>query len=81
MTFSFSVCYYKYLFFLEIFGYTEKWFDKKTMLNFKICDVIYWAKNNCNKDITQYLKKPKPKPFQAMKFDHWVKNSLRNIFL
>ena len=50
------------------------------MFNFKICDVTYWAKNNYNKGITQYLKKPKLKPFQAMKFDHWVKNSLRNIF-
>ena len=31
-----------------IFGYAEKWLDKKAMVDFKICDVTDWTTNNYN---------------------------------
>ena len=54
----------KALFVLEIFtflsclfGYVEKWLDKKAMVNFKIYDFTDWTRNNCNTHIAQYIKK------------------------
>ena len=40
-----------------LFGYVEKGFDKKAMVNFKIDDVTVWINNNYNMHITRYLKK------------------------
>ena len=40
-----------------LFGYVEKGFDKKAMVNFKINDVTVWINNNYNMHITRYLKK------------------------
>ena len=55
---------FKVLFVLEIFpclswlfGYLEKLFDKKAMVNFKIYDVTDWRINNYNAHINEYLKK------------------------
>ena len=39
-----------------LFGYVEKWFDKKVIANFKIFDVTDWTANNYNTHITQYFK-------------------------
>ena len=39
------------------FGFVEKWFDNKAMVDFKIYDVTDWTTYNYNADITQYLKK------------------------
>ena len=40
-----------------VFGYVEKRFDKRAMVNFKIYEVIDWKTSNCNTHIIQYLKK------------------------
>ena len=54
----------KALFVLEIFtflsrpfGYLEKRFDEKAVINFKNYDVTDWTKNNYSAQTTQYLKK------------------------
>ena len=54
----------KALFVLEIltswfrlFGYVEKWLDKKAMDNFRIYNATDWAVSNYNTHINQYLKK------------------------
>ena len=48
----------RYIKFLScIFGHVEERFDWKEKVNFKTCDVTVWASNNCNTDITQYIKK------------------------
>ena len=39
-----------------LFGYVEKWSDKKVMVNFKIYDVTDWTRNNCNAHIAQNIK-------------------------
>ena len=46
--------YYSFLRYSQFFffGYVEKWLDKKAKLNFKICDVTDWTKNNSNTYIT-----------------------------
>ena len=46
-----------FTFLSQLFGYVEKRFDKKTMVNFKIYDVTDWITNNYNMYIAQYLKK------------------------
>ena len=40
-----------------LFGYVEKRFDKKAMINFNIYDVTDWITNNYNTHFTQYLEK------------------------
>ena len=40
-----------------LFGYVEKRFDKKAMVNFNIYDVTDLTSNNYNTHIAQYLKK------------------------
>ena len=40
-----------------LFGYVEKWLDKKAMANFSNYDVTSWTRNNYNTQIAQYLKK------------------------
>ena len=54
----------KVLFVLEIltswsklFGFVEKWLDKKAMDNFRIYNATDWAVSNYNTHINQYLKK------------------------
>ena len=54
----------KVLFALEIltflsglFGYVEKWLDKKAVVNIKIYHVTDWTTNDYNTHIAQYLKK------------------------
>ena len=46
--------YYSFLRYSQFFffGYVEKCLDKKAKLNFKICDVTDWTKNNSNTYIT-----------------------------
>ena len=46
-----------FTFLYRIFGYVEKWLDKKVMFNFKIYDVTDWASNNYNTHIAKYLRK------------------------
>ena len=53
----------KALFVLEIFtflswlfGYVEKWLDKKTMVIFKIYGFTGWTRNNCNTHVAQYIE-------------------------
>ena len=43
----------------RLFGYVEKRFDKKAMVNCKIYDVTDWTTNNYNTHIIQYRKKEK----------------------
>ena len=40
-----------------MFGYIEKWLDKKAVVNFKTYNVTDWRTNNYNTHITQCLKK------------------------
>ena len=40
-----------------LFGHTEKRFDLKDKVNFKIDDVTPWLTNNCNRYIGKYLTK------------------------
>ena len=40
-----------------LFASVEEWLDKEVKVNFKICDVTAWTRNNDNKHIAQYLKK------------------------
>ena len=40
-----------------LFGYVEKRFDKKAMVNCKVYDVTDWTTNKCNMQIAQILKK------------------------
>ena len=40
-----------------VFGYVEKRFDNKAMVNFKIYDIADWITNDYNTHIDQYLKK------------------------
>ena len=54
----------KALFVLEIFtflswlfGYVEKWLDKKAVINFRIYGVTDWTTNNYNTYISLCLKK------------------------
>ena len=46
-----------YMFFVLTFGYVGKLVDKKAMVNFKIYEVTDWTRNNCNTNVSQYLKK------------------------
>ena len=46
-----------FTFLSRVFGYVEKLFDNKVMVNFKIYDVTNWTTNNYNTHIAQYLKK------------------------
>ena len=53
----------KALFVLEIlkflpclFGYVEKWLDKKVTVNFKIYGVKFWETNDYNTHIVQSLR-------------------------
>ena len=55
---------FKALFVLDIitflswlFGYVEKWLDKKAKVNYKIYGVTNWKINNFNIYLPQYLKK------------------------
>ena len=48
-----------FTFLSRLFGYVEKRFDKKAMVNFKIYDVTDWTTNNYNTRIIQYRKKEK----------------------
>ena len=41
----------------HFYGHVGKQFDKRTMVNFKICNIKNWETNNCNIHFTQYLKK------------------------
>ena len=57
----------KALFVLEIlkflpclFGYVEKWLDKKVKVNFKIYDVKFWETNDYNTHIIQSLREKRP---------------------
>ena len=74
---------FKVLFVLEIitflswlFGYVEKWFDKKVMVNFKIYDVTDWTRNNCN-----YTYSPIYQGNQILKFGQLIEYNMRKIFL
>ena len=40
-----------------LFGYVEKRFDRKGMVDFKAYDVTDWRRINYNTHFTQYLKK------------------------
>ena len=44
-----------FTFLVRLFGWVEKWLDKKAMVNFEIHEVTDWTKNNCNMHIAQYL--------------------------
>ena len=39
------------------FASVEEWLDKEAKVNFKICNVKAWTRNNDDKHIAQYLKK------------------------
>ena len=40
-----------FTFLSRLFGYLEKGLDNQAMVNFKICDVIDWTRNNYNTHI------------------------------
>ena len=48
-----------FTFLSRLFGYVEKRFDKKAMVNFKIYDVTDQTTNNYSTHIVQYRKKKK----------------------
>ena len=49
------------IFLFWLFGYVEKWLDKKAMVNFKIYNFTDWTTNNCNAHIARYpYKKRQP---------------------
>ena len=56
------------------FGYLEKWFDKKAMVNFKINDVTGWITN------TRYILPNNSRSNQTMKFGHLIEHETTNIF-
>ena len=41
-----------------LFAYAEKRLDEITKVNFKICDVTDWTRNNCNTYIVQLSRQP-----------------------
>ena len=46
-----------FAFFSGLFGYVEKWLDKKTRVNFKIYDVTDWTTNSHNRPLLFFLRK------------------------
>ena len=68
--------YLHYLF--RIFGYVEKWLDKKAMGNFKIYDITDWTTNDDNTYIVQYLKKYREPDIEI---GHLGECNMRSIFL
>ena len=60
-----------------IFGYVEKWLDKKVIVNFKIYNVLNYIRNNHN---THSSNISRSKGNQAMKFDQLTNYCMKNIF-
>ena len=57
------------------FGYLEKWFDKKAMVNFKINDVTDWITN------ARYILPNNSRSNQTMTFGHLIAHKFnRQIF-
>ena len=52
-----SFVYEIFKFLSLVFGYVEKWLDKKAKVNFKIYHITDWTTNYCNAHIAQYLNK------------------------
>ena len=61
----------------DFFGLVQKQPDKKTKINFKICDIKNWKTNNYNIHFTQYLKKYSN---WTIKFGQLIEYNMRNIF-
>ena len=70
---------YIFTFLSWLFGYVEKRFSNKAMVNFKIYDITNWTTNGYNKHI--YPISQQVKVIKHINFDQLIECCVKNIFL